>query len=200
MCIRDRKYIDPSDLEILTKCVEDHLRYPEHEDIYRLLKNTRNVAEEELRLKKQLESSLLKELKNDFGEKIYYFKGKKPEIYVGSNISSLISNYLIFDSGDYSLELIIQGDEIKAHHGVITIAKGRALLMNLNNYIENQINNFNNINLAKRIKILSAKRYGLKKEIEKEARILILKIQSGEPLHGRCDACPEVIVATKITA
>lgn len=188
------KYLNPRDLEILTKCAEDHLIVPEYNDIYELLEETRLVDKREIQLRGTLESSILEALKKEYEEKVYFYEGKKPETFVGSNISSLICNHLIYGSRGVSLDLEIRDNKIKAHQGNITVAEGNIQRSKLDLFIKGQINEERNIHLAKQIDDLAVKKNKIHEGLEEEIRKLILRIEGDSPLHGRCDNCSDVVI------
>jgi hypothetical protein len=115
---------------------------------------------------------------------------------VGSNIPLIISANLLYGS---TTNLELRGEEIRAHGqaGGVVIAKGSKLFEKLEEFIKRETEDNKNVEIAEKIRDnerIYMKAYG---KLKVDMRKLIIRINSGETLRGRCDTCPEVYIATK---
>jgi len=187
------EYVNPYDLEILTNCAKEHLM--SYNDIYPLLEDYRVKNKKNSLLKDQLEEDLKGKLRIEFGEPIDVSARARTSIFVGSNIPLIISANLLYGS---TTNLELRGEEIRAHGqaGGVVIAKGSKLFEKLEEFIKRETEDNKNVEIAEKIRDnerICMKAYGKLKE---DMRKLIIRINSGETLRGRCDTCPEVYITT----
>ncbi|RLI76540.1 hypothetical protein DRP04_12550 [Archaeoglobales archaeon] len=177
---REVHAIDPENLKILVECAEEHLSYyPVHD----LLTERRQKLEEAEEKEKTFMESLARRLEEEFGELTDPVRATRD--FVGENIPSQIY-YCIYYKIKPHKYFEYKNDELWFRNTLI--ARG----FNVKEFIIREIENRDNIKAVEEIKRLREKVSKISEEIKREIHKLILKIESGEPLIGKCRTCPEV--------
>jgi len=185
------EYVNPFDLKILSKCAEEHLRH--YKEVYSLLKDCREKNKEYKKLQEELEGALREKLRKEFGESRDEIDGQRVASFVGKIIPQLIYANLIYGS---SSDLELRGEDIRAHGqaGGIVVAKGSQLFENLKEFFKRETEDKSNVKAAELIRESEGIYRNVRKRLEANIRELMIRIRGGEPLKGRCDTCPEVLI------
>jgi hypothetical protein len=178
-------------MKILIKCAEDHLA--SYKDVWQLLAELRGLEEKTEKKRKAFEASLLKKLKNEFGEEpvdLGKVNSSKPQSFAGRNI--LLFVYEHIRCGRSMLpELKIQEDESLWLEGIL-VGKGKGMRVKLEKFLKSESEDEANIVVVSEIEKSEDEANKASRNLQREIRKLILRIDSGEPLLGECDTCPRV--------
>jgi hypothetical protein len=187
--------LDPLDLKIITSCAREHIQ--SYAETYHSLRNFEAKEKEENDKKLTLETRIIKKLDEKLGRPIDPFEGMKLPRFVGRNIASLISSKLIYEEFGFSLDLVLNGEEILANNKSTLIAKGSDMLLDLERFIGEQIHDVNNISSARQIRQITLDENKYYEKVQNEIRTLIIGIKGGEPIRGKCKLCPKILIKKK---
>jgi hypothetical protein len=185
------EYVNPFNLKILSKCAEEHLGH--YKEVYSLLNDCRAKNKEYKKLQEELEGALREKLRKEFGEPMDEIDGQRVASFVGKIIPQVIFADLIW--GSFS-DLELRGEDIRAHGqaGGIVVAKGSHLFKNLKEFFKRETEDKSNVKAAELIRESEGKYGNVRKRLEVNIRELMIRIRGGEPLKGRCDTCPEILI------
>lgn len=169
------------------ECVEDHLRaYPK---IWQLLEKYSRAMLEAEQDSNRFKASLKERLEKEVGEKtVNVDKGVNLDSFVGSNIPSLIHSHI---ARERPIRIDMKENEEIWDVGSL-IAKGRRLFGIIRNFIEQETGDENNASIVKRTEQTEKEAFDVQRELQHEIRMLVERVESGEPLLGGCDTCPKV--------
>ncbi|MEM3648439.1 MAG: helix-turn-helix domain-containing protein [Thermoproteota archaeon] len=198
----------------LIEAVEEHLKY--YEEIWQLLSEYRNGLMKANDERLGLEERLLESLKREFGDQVCEYRSwPEPEIFIKP--ITLISE--IYNFIDRRLHPILKGGEVDWNYafnseellklfgyggredvkrlffGDESVARGNtSFLEKVKEFIVREVVNPANIEVVKRIRTIEFKnsRETLP-TLQEEILRLKHRIESGEPLIGRCRFCPEIL-------
>lgn len=174
--------IEPEKLRLYVECAEEHLK---HYQVYSQLKKKRKLQEKAKEKEDELKNKLKQRVKNEFGGLYNRLPDKKEA--VGSNIPPLIY-YCIWDK--------IKPDDYFEYNGSEVWFRGHLIAKgyDVREFVIQESERKDNTDTVKQIKDLEEKALNISKEVEKEIRKIILRIESGEPLLRSCKTCPEVYI------
>ncbi|MBA7713922.1 hypothetical protein ES703_122933 [subsurface metagenome] len=178
-------YVSVEYMEILVSCVNSHLvEYPK---IWKLLSDYKLVESKWWRMKDLFKIKVLEKLKNKFKDEplIDPYKEGRPRSFIGSNIPHVINNCISLDSSP-EIDLTSNG---KIWHGRTRLARGSHLLNRVREFVNCETNDPDNIEAVRRQYEILPDNSETKQKIDHEIRILILRIEAGEPLYGGCEIC-----------
>jgi len=186
------EYVD-ANLRILGKGAEDHLRagYP---DVWRLLIEYREVKEKVKQRRNMFYSALMDKMRKKFEKEtiVEPIKESRYQSFIGSNIPLLICNRIQYGSPSRPY---LDDDKIWVDGRLV--AKGKSLFKKVKDFIEGETKDEVNINVVEHIEKIQNKATEIGRELEEEIRKLILRIESGGPLLGRCEICQIYFSITK---
>jgi hypothetical protein len=178
------------DIVILDKCAEDHLRA--YRDIWVLFESLSSMREKAEQAKEKFNTRLMDKLESEFKNRVVKSSGKiRSKSFVTSNIPLVIRSLI---SGNRPLSL--EADE----NGRIwlegsLIARGNHLFkVKVKKFLEREIIDESNIEAAYQIQKIEEEALTAQPSFQREARKLIIRIESGEPLLGGCETCPKVYI------
>lgn len=198
--VSNQEYIHPIDLEIKIECAKEHLQHTEYKHVDKILEDIRNTSKKRKKLKEELETLIIEDMKDMFSGLIYEYKGKIPDTFISTHIPSLVCNHLIYGNSGVNLDISIRDNEIYINQGSISIAKGNINKDNLKKFLKKQAKDTHNKNIAVKIEELVIKENEDKYKLEQEVRFIIQLIRGGTPLHGICKSCPKFHILSRARA
>lgn len=177
-------YVSEGDIKILVSCANSHLR--SYQKIWNLLDDYKMTESKWRRMRDLYKIKVIEKLKKKFNSEpiIDPFRERRNRSFIGSNIPSVINVRILID---YLPQIELEGEEIL--HGETLIAKGPHLLNRVKEFVNCETNDPDNIEAVERTHELEVGILEIKQMLEDEIRILILRINAGEPLHGGCEIC-----------
>lgn len=180
---KEGEYINEQDMRLLIDCARSHLRY--YPDLSKLIDRRAGIEENAELMEEDLRLDLFENLKKKFNDEtiVNPDKGIKCRSFIGSNIPSQICNCLL-----YGKPAQVKLEDEKILFGNL-IAKGSHLLNGVREFVNREIDDMSNIEVAKRIEKALKSAFAIGLEIERETRKIILGIESDIPLLGGCEMC-----------
>lgn len=174
---------------IHNECAKNHLRtYPKIWQLHEKHEKTMLEAEEN---SNRFKTNLKERLEKQVGKKtVNADKGVNLDSFVGSNIPSLIHSHI---ANERPTQIELKENEEIWDTGSL-VAKGGHLLGKISKFIEQETGDENNASIVKRNKQIEKEAFDVQRELQHEIRMLVERVESGEPLLGGCDACPKVYI------
>jgi hypothetical protein len=179
----------PENALIYDNCAKDHLRaYPE---VWALFDNLSRIREKAELEKEKFNAHLMNKLESKFKKKVVKSSGGiKLRNFVMSSIPSLIYSQIL-ENCPLSIEIEKDG---KIWLGNTLIASGEKIGNRVRKFLEEEITDESNITVAHQIWKIEMDAFAAQPTLQREVRKLIMRLESGEPLLGGCDTCPEVYI------
>jgi IS1 family transposase len=175
---------------IAEECAKDHLRtYAQLWKTYEKYTRTRDRMDEET---ERLKSTLATKLERETNRKaIDPSRGLNLKGFVGNNIPLLVYSEIMHN---YSSRIEKKrGNELWI--GECLAAKGARLSRLARSFFEREVSNESNIQAINGISKIENETFKILQDFQTEIRKLVMKIESGEPLIGKCSTCPKVYLA-----
>ncbi|MHA1711326.1 MAG: hypothetical protein ACTSUS_04590 [Candidatus Freyarchaeota archaeon] len=180
------EYLTPWEAERLRQCALDHLRcYPELWKLYEEHERLDEIAE---KTRSKLIRSIEGRLRGEFKGEHIVDPGKVSRLrrFVGSNVPSLVVSRILYGS---PREPRPEGDEL--WFGAYLVAKGPPELHErIEAFIE--VEEKSNIKAAEEVRRAEREALEARGRLQLAVEALIHRVESGEPLLGRCGRCPKV--------
>jgi hypothetical protein len=166
-----------------------------HTEIWKQYEAFRKLGKKAGNDKKEFNTQLIRKLDAKFKQKLIPSSARvRPKSYVKDNVPALIHTQILRNCQSISFDTK-QSKEVWLDG--ILIAKGKELSSRVKTFIREEIKNSRNI--AAVYDILKAEREASEAQVllQQAVRKLIMRIESGEPLLGNCDACPKVYITAR---
>jgi hypothetical protein len=190
------RFESAEDARIRDECAKAHLAcYP---DVWSLFDDfdTQRVDAEKERIK--LCSRLKQKLAETFGETRVQPKRKgKSTSYVSEKLPSLI--YARMLGKEQPVKTKMEADGMIWLDGIL-IAQGKQLNFRVKKFVRDAVRDKSNIGAVSRILAAEKKASEARVKLEEKVRQLIMRIEAGEPLLGRCDTCPKFSIRAGTTS
>ena len=179
-------------LNILIDSAKEHLLF--YPDLWETFKDYEDYNSEAKKIQSELEKELEKRIKDEIGIKPK--EDPTTESFVLMNICKAIYDY-INRVPSPNIEELITYNEVteESHFNYYRVAKGMDPSV-IKNFVSHQINDESiksKVRDAEKNQAEANKKFN---ELQKLIEKLIIKIEGGEPLKGRCQECPEVDYAS----
>jgi hypothetical protein len=177
------------DIQIQRNCAGDHLRaYPE---IWSHFDNISRIREKVELEKEKFNACLMNKLESKFRKKVVKScRGIRLRNFVMGSIPSLVYSQILEDR-PLSIEIEKEG---KIWLGNTLVASGEKIGNRVRKFLEEEITDESNIAAAHQIWKIEMEAFAVQPIFQIEVRKLIMRLESGEPLLGGCDTCPEVYI------
>lgn len=166
---------------------EDHLRT--YENVWKLLEKYRRLKSETNARIEMFRQNLMKSLKESFEAKTISdpSEASKHDRFVGANLPRLIIYHVLFGSQS-SPTLNTQNGEVRFEESLV--GKGKEdLFSEICNFIKIETEDETNKGVISQIQEMQRETSETFTAFEGEINKLILRIQGGIPLQGRCELC-----------
>jgi len=190
------EHLAPADMSILLGCVEDHLRAKPA--IWRLLEEFREMKKSAEEKREKFEEDLMEKLRTEFGVepvKAGHATSLRLPSFIGNNIPSLVYAHIRYENSELP-EIKIEDNEL-IWLGSYQVAKGKQIEGKVKKFLECEVKGKSNMATVSKISKIEDRAIEVSRELQKEIRKLILKIESGEPLLGGCEECPKVYIKSE---
>jgi hypothetical protein len=184
---KENQYESPADAAINERCAEDHLRADSR--VWMLLDDYQRLVVRAQRERDRFNACLAQKLVKEFGSKpVEARKSSKLKSFIGNNIPLVIYSQIAYEPSPF-----VKSKDRKIWVGDTLIAKGQ-LLGKVTKFVVRETADKSNMLIVSQIKKVEGDASDAQGRLQEEIRRLILKIESGQPLVGGCETCPQVYI------
>lgn len=180
---KEGEHVSEDDMSLFIGYAMDHLSY--YSDVWKLIEERTGLEEKAGLMEEEFHLNLMEKLKNKFSGEPIDEPGKeiKHRSFIGTNIPAMIRSHLLHG---HPTQVRLEGEKIWFGN---MIAKGSHLENGIREFVIREIEEPLNVEAVGRIKNVRNSAIAIGTEIERETRKIILRIESGIPLRGRCEIC-----------
>jgi hypothetical protein len=186
----ENEYESPADAAINEGCAEDHLRADLR--VWKLLDDYQRLVVRAQRERSRFNACLIQKLVKEFGSKpVEASKSSKLKSFIGNNIPSVIYSQIAYEPSPF-----VKNKDGKIWAGDTLIAKGQ-LFGKVTKFLVRETADKSNMLVVSQIKKIEGDTSDAQRKLQEEIRRIILKIESGQPLIGGCETCPQVYIDSR---